>query len=269
VKFSSKLLIELALLVLLDPTSIYTVQSRDPKDNRLLIEKLNHSWIQRFMNVHNIVLLSQRGKLNCRLEKEIQIEMRAAHHLGVLQRDFQTGIFDENLIKNIVETHFVINMDNGRTLGFRGDTTVKYADVISGGDSMTMVVRISEGRRSLIEASMFIFTNGNSRYPIRGLDDNILGISYRTMPKCWMDQALFPKYFTEPRAFQLDLHGCTKIIWIDNCNSHRITSRLTTVLTEKQTVLRFLPPCCIHLYQPVDTFIISKIKDAWTKRWEI
>jgi hypothetical protein len=46
VKFSSKLLIELALSMLLDPTSIYRAQSRDPKDNRFLIEKLNHSWIQ-------------------------------------------------------------------------------------------------------------------------------------------------------------------------------------------------------------------------------
>jgi hypothetical protein len=43
VKFSSKLMIELTLSVLLDPTSIYTAQSRDPKDNRLLIEKLNPS----------------------------------------------------------------------------------------------------------------------------------------------------------------------------------------------------------------------------------
>jgi hypothetical protein len=71
VKFSSKLLIELALSVLLDPTSIYTAQSRDPKDNRLLIEKLNHSWVQRFMDVHNIVWLSQCGKLSCSLGKEI------------------------------------------------------------------------------------------------------------------------------------------------------------------------------------------------------
>jgi hypothetical protein len=90
VKFSSKLLIELTLSVLLDPTSIYTAQSRDPKDNRLLIEKLNHSWVQQFMDVHNIILLSQRGKLSCSLGKEIQIEMQAVHHLGVLQRDFQT-----------------------------------------------------------------------------------------------------------------------------------------------------------------------------------
>jgi hypothetical protein len=65
--------------------------------------------------------------------------------LGVLQKGFQIGIFDENLIKNIDETHFVINMDNGRTLEFQENTTVKYADVVSGGDSMTMVVRISGG----------------------------------------------------------------------------------------------------------------------------
>jgi hypothetical protein len=50
------------------------------------------------MDVHNIVLLSQRGKLSCSPRKEFQIEMHAAHHLGVLQRGFQTGIFDENLV---------------------------------------------------------------------------------------------------------------------------------------------------------------------------
>jgi hypothetical protein len=58
VKFLSKLLIKLALSVLLDPISIYTTQSRDSKDNRLLIEKLNHSWVQQFIDVYNIVLLS-------------------------------------------------------------------------------------------------------------------------------------------------------------------------------------------------------------------
>ena len=40
------------------------------------------------------------------------------------------------------------------------------------------------------------------------------------------------------------------------------------VLQAKQSILRYLPPCSTHLYQPADTFIISKIKDTWTKRWE-
>ena len=66
---------------------------------------------------------------------------------------------------------------------------------------MTMVIRISEGRRSMIEAPMLIFTNQNKNYPIDGLDDNILGVCYMTRPKDWMDQVLFVKYFAEPGYF--------------------------------------------------------------------
>ena len=183
VKFSSKLLIELALLILLDQTSPYTIQLRDSKDNRILVEKLTHCWMQQFMHVHNVVLLCQRERLTCSPEKEMQIEMHTAFHLGVLHRGFQSGVFDENLMENIDETHFVVNMDNGRTLGFRGDDAVKYAEVVSSGDSMTMVVRISGGRRAIIESPMLIFTNANGSYPIRAIPDNIPGVSYRTGPK--------------------------------------------------------------------------------------
>jgi hypothetical protein len=74
------------------------------------------------------------------------------------------------------------------------------------------VVRISGGHRYLIETPMLIFTNENSRYHIRGLDDHIPRVSYRTGSKGWMDQALFPKYFIEPCAFQPNLHGRPKVI---------------------------------------------------------
>jgi hypothetical protein len=144
--------------------------------------------MQQFMDVHNyIVLLSQRGNLSCSPKKERQIEMNTAYHLGVLQRGFQSGVFDENLMENLNETHFTVNMDNDRTLGFRGDTVVKYADVVAGGDAMTMVIRISGGRRSMVEAPMLIFTNGNNNYPIRGLEDTISRVCYQTGPKGWMD----------------------------------------------------------------------------------
>jgi hypothetical protein len=69
VKFSAKLLYELALTVLLRQDSIFTEQSQDLKDNKLLIDKTYYSWIQQFMDVHNIVLLSQRGRLTCSIEK--------------------------------------------------------------------------------------------------------------------------------------------------------------------------------------------------------
>jgi hypothetical protein len=48
-------------------------------------------------------------------------------------------------MENLDKIHFTVNMDNGCTLGFRGDTVVKYADVVVGGDAMTMVIRIFGG----------------------------------------------------------------------------------------------------------------------------
>ena len=75
----------------------------------------------------------------------------------------------------------------GCILGFRGDMVVKYADVVVGGDVMTMVIRISEGHKSMVEVSMMIFINGNNNYPIKNLEDTISEIYYRTNPKDWMD----------------------------------------------------------------------------------
>ena len=85
-------------------------------------------------------------------------------------------------MENLDENHFVVHLDNGKTLGFRGDTTVKYADVVSRGESMTLV-RISGGRRSTIEALMINLKNEYRCYTIRGLIDNVLGVTYRSDPK--------------------------------------------------------------------------------------
>ena len=84
VKFSTRLLTELAKTILVDPTSPYTALSRDPKDNVLLLKKMTHCWIQQFIHVQNIVLLCQRGHLTCSPEKEQEIEMQVAYHPGVL-----------------------------------------------------------------------------------------------------------------------------------------------------------------------------------------
>jgi len=83
-----------------------------------------------------------------------------------------------------------------------------------------------------------------------------------------MDQTILPEYFLKPRAYQVDLHQCMKIIWLDNCSGYIVTSRLAAVLATKNTVFKFLPPCSTHLCQPADKFLISKIKDAWRRRWE-
>ena len=122
VKFSYCLLLELVNTILLAPDFPCTIHSCNLKDNVLLTQKLIYSWRQQFMHVHNIVLLSQRGRLTCSPAKELQIERSTICHLGVLKRGFKTSLFDENLMENIDKTHFVVNMDNSRTLMFRGET---------------------------------------------------------------------------------------------------------------------------------------------------
>ena len=56
--------------------------------------------------------------------------MQTTYHLWILQRRFSFKEFDENLIENLNETHFVVNLDNGGTLGFMRNTTVKYVEVM-------------------------------------------------------------------------------------------------------------------------------------------
>jgi hypothetical protein len=58
---------------------------------------------------------------------------------------FELGELDENIIENVDETHFIINYDNGKALGFKGDKHFKYANVVSSGVGMTMVVKVTRG----------------------------------------------------------------------------------------------------------------------------
>ncbi len=47
-------------------------------------------------------------------------------------------------------------MDNDCILGFQRDNNVKYVEVVSNKDFITMVAIISRGRQSMIEALMLI-----------------------------------------------------------------------------------------------------------------
>lgn len=69
----------------------------------------------------------------------------------------KSGELDENYQENMDEIHFLINMNNGRTLGFRGDREVKYAEVVSGGVPITMTVKITGGVHAKICTPFLIF----------------------------------------------------------------------------------------------------------------
>ncbi|KAI2506922.1 hypothetical protein MHU86_7514 [Fragilaria crotonensis] len=268
-KFSTALLGTLARDIIKNSDGLFNSHYRDPHDNKLIQDKITTRWVQCFMSNHNVVVRSQTGKLMCSPEKELHIQKTIAFHMGELHRGFSSGELDENLIENMDETHFVINVDNGRTLGVRGDNDVKYADVVSGGEGMTMMVRLTGGPTSYIQPPMMIFTNQSRSYPIAAVPDNIPGVCYRSGPKGWNDKTLFPQWFTEPRAYQGDQHGRQKVMYLDNCGGHNHSDALTAALEATHTHIKYFPPCATDKVQPADSFVISKIKDAWKKRWDI
>ena len=116
--------------------------------------------------------------------------------------EFHEGILDENLVENVDETHSVVNMDNGKTLGSRGDNDVKYADVVSDGVGMTMVVRLTGGPASKICAPFMIFQNDDCSYPIHGTPDSVPGVSYRTAKKGFMTGDVWVQWLGDSRAQQ-------------------------------------------------------------------
>lgn len=106
------------------------------------------------MNSNRIVLRAQTGELLTSPSKTLYIERSMAFYLGELKRWFEAKVYDENRIENAEEAHFVFNMENGKTFGFKGDPYVKYADVASGGDPITLMVRFSGGANARIKAPM-------------------------------------------------------------------------------------------------------------------
>ena len=126
----------------------------------------------------------------------MSIDIRIDVRIG----EFQSGALNENFVENVDETHFVVNMDNGKTLGFRGDNDVKYSDVVSGGVGMPMIVRLTGGPGATICQPFMIFQNESCSYPIRGTPDNVPGVSYRTAKKGFMTSDVWLQWLEEHRA---------------------------------------------------------------------
>lgn len=236
--------------------------------NVRIVDKVTYRWVQVFMQKHNIVIRAQTGKLSVSPEKQAQIEKAIAAHLGTMKWAFETGALKEDLVSNADETHFVFNMDNGRSIGFRGDSAVKYADVVAGEEGITMMVHIRGGRDARIECPFLIFQNSNRSYPIRNVPDTVPGVCYRSQPKGWMDSDIFAQWLGEPRAISKDPYGRKRVLFVDNCSGHNSNPRTEGMLLKINHEMRKLPPNATELVQPADSFVISKIKDAWRRRWD-
>lgn len=59
-----------------------------------------------------------------------------------------------------------------------------------------------------------------------------------------------------------------KNVFCDNCGGHNTSPALEEVMLRSKITLNWLVANATDLYQPADSFVISKIKDAWKRRWE-
>ena len=128
----------------------YGLNVVDPRPRHPIKNHVTKRWIQHFMQSNNIASRSQTGKLMVSPAKQELIEREVAFHLGSLKRDFDVGVLNEADIYNADETHFCIDQHDQRTLSRRTDSDVKYADVVSGDDEMTMMVLIGGGINSSV-----------------------------------------------------------------------------------------------------------------------
>ena len=237
-------------------------------DGKPVVSKITIRWVQTFMDVQGLVIRRQAGSLAVSPEKKLFIEKTVAFHLGKLKRSFESGDLNEGLVENADEMHFVFNMENGRIVGFRGDEKVKYSDVVSVDEGITMMVRISGGVQERINPPMLVFQNPKSSYPIRGVEYNVPGVCYRSGRKGWMENRVFQAWMPEPRDIRKDNFGRKRVLYVENCSGHNETNAVLRLLREINTDLCKFPENATDMVQPADSFVISKIKDAWRKRWD-
>jgi hypothetical protein len=193
-----------------------------------MMSKLSSAWITRMCAHFGKVSRRQIGNLGLSEEKQLERERAIAHHLGTMKRGFSSVELEDWCVENMDETHLRINMDNGRTIAEIGDRNVKYLDVLSGGQGMTMMVRLSGGAGEIIANPFIVFQNESRSYAIRKVPDNVPCVSYRSQQKGWVDQKVMLEYISDSSTLPKDRDDKRRTLYFDNCsgtNSRRRTGR--------------------------------------------
>ncbi len=175
---------------------------------------------------------------------------------GTTTQRFEIEDLKQNMVENMDETHSIVDMNNHRTLGIWGAQKLNYADVASGGDGFTMVLRLRGGVNAKLEDPFLIFKNRSRSHPMINLPDDIAGVSYRTHPRRWMNNITFQQWLRESRAIFQDSENRLRTLFLDNCSEHKDTEAVTEALEEISTVLESLSRNATGLCQLLDSFII-------------
>lgn len=147
------------------------------------------------------------------------------------------------------------------TFGFLGAEEVKDLYVTSGGEGMTMMMRISDGKNSYIETPFIIFKNKESNYPIRGVPDDVSGVSYGTGPNGGISNKVNSEVAAENRALTKLPNWRRRILFMENCSSHYTTDEMKAILGKKNTEFKYLPANATDMLQPSYSLVIQNIKE--------
>lgn len=117
--------------------------------------------------------------------------------MSLLACAFQDASQEGKHVEDADGTNFVINIDNGRTLGFSAPVFVKYADLVSNGEGMRVAGTIVRGIDIGIESPLMIVPNETLNYGIRGSPENLERVSHRTCPKPSIHMQVMPEWVPE------------------------------------------------------------------------
>ena len=221
VQLSRASLRDVSLHVIHEEDSLFGTKHLDNTSNMPIVNHVTMKFFDCSMSRFIIVIRKQSGLLSRSASRVQFIHKQVGYHLAEMKRRFDTGM-DQNMVENMDETHFLFDLHNCETLGFLGCTTVNFADVLSVGEGMTLVLRIYGVENAKVEALFMIFKNRNFSYPINGVADNIEGVSYRTGPRGWMDRRVFKEWMKESRSIQ-KIHsiGADTCLWTSVLVSRR------------------------------------------------
>lgn len=121
----------------------YSYNIVDPATGVQLHGNIDQQWIQGFTDRSKIVCRSITGSRSEALIKLEDIEKHVGAHTGKSFGKLYLRLWDEDDFGNAEDTHFVINVYNGKNIGVCADKQLNYGDVVSDGESFTMMVCLS------------------------------------------------------------------------------------------------------------------------------
>lgn len=147
----------------------------------------------------------------------------------------------------------MVDTNERRTLVMRGDSDVKFADVVSSDHRIAMIFMLDGCPNDRICVSFMIFQNVACYYPIWGITDAVPGVCHRKVPKGWMDWCVFREWFGKWRIFQPLRNEQKRVIFIDNASGHAMSDDVQVSLPRSNTELMYLPKNDTELCRPADS----------------